>query len=280
MKPFKYIVPAAALLLATYACGPEKPAAPAQTTETPAAEKPKKTTPVINYTLVKTYPHDKNSFTEGFLFHDGQLYESSGDVEYLPQTRSLFGSVDLKTGKLNVKAEIDKNAYFGEGITFLKGKVYQLTLTTQVGFIYDAKTFQKMGQFGYRTQGWGLTTQGSSLIMSDGTNYLTYLDPVDFHIIKVLNVTENDYAVDYLNELEYINGYIYANVWMKNEIVKIDTASGEVVGKLVLDELAMDAKKADPNSMEMNGIAYDSVSKKILVTGKMWPEIFEIEFEH
>lgn len=280
MNLLKKLIPAAILLVCAYACGePTKPAE--QPAEKPAEPQPVKEVPAIMYSVVKKYPHDVNAFTEGFLFHDNKLFESTGDVEYLPQTRSTIGIVDLVTGKLDVKAEIDKEKYFGEGIVFIKDKIYQLTYTTQVGFIYDAKTYQKVGQFNYQNkQGWGLTTDGTNLVMSDGTNYLTYLDPKDFHIVKVLGVTENDYALDYLNELEYIKGYIYANVWMKNVIVKIDPASGEVIGKLDLTTLSDESKKNSPGSMEMNGIAYDSIADKILVTGKMWPEIYEIKFAH
>lgn len=279
MKYFKRIIPAAIVLIAAYACNQDQPVQ--QPAETPAETAPVKTTPVINYTVVKKYPHDVTAFTEGFLFDNGRLYESTGAPEYLPQTRSAFGIVDVNTGKLDVKAELDKRIYFGEGIVILNGSIYQLTYTNQVGFIYDAKTFQGKGQFGYQNkQGWGLTTEGTNLVMSDGTNYLTYLDPKNFSIVKVLGVTENDYALDYLNELEYINGFIYANVWMKNVIVKIDPASGEVVGKLDLTALVEEAKSNNRNSLELNGIAYDPATDRVLVTGKMWPSIYEIKFDH
>lgn len=241
-------------------------------------EKPK-LTPMINFTVVKTYPHDTTCFTEGFLFHEGKLFESSGAPEYLPQTRSAFGIADLEKGKLNVKGELDKNQYFGEGIVIVNNRLYQLTYLKQTCFIYDAKNFQRLGQFSYQNkQGWGMTTEGKHLIMSDGTNVLTYLDPKDYHVAKELSVSENGFALDYLNELELIDGYIYANVWMKNTIVKIDTASGQVVGKLDLTTLCNEAKKKNKNSLELNGIAYDSISKRILVTGKLWPEVYEIKF--
>ena len=137
--------------------------------------------PQISYTIEKQYPHDVTSFTEGFLFHEGKLFESTGAPDNMPQTKSLFGIVDLKTGKIDAKAELDRTIYFGEGIVFLNGKFFQLTYKNQTGFIYDAKTFKNIGKFNYTNrEGWGLTTDGKSLIMSDGTSYITYLNPVSY----------------------------------------------------------------------------------------------------
>jgi glutaminyl-peptide cyclotransferase len=237
--------------------------------------------PIINYIYSNSYPHDINSFTEGFLLYEGKLYEGTGATSELPQTRSLFGEVNLSTGKIEVKAELDREKYFGEGITFLKGKVYQLTYRTKVGFIYDATSFKKIGRFTIPSnEGWGLTTDETNLIMSDGTNKLTYLDPTTLQVVKTVAVTENGYVKDYLNELEYIHGYIYANIWTTNTIVKIDPKVGKVVGKLDLSSLAYDAKSIYAGSLEMNGIAYDSKTDKMLVTGKLWPKIYEVRFSH
>lgn len=236
------------------------------------------TTPMLNFSLVNSYPHDINAFTEGFLFYDGKLFESTGATRELPQTRSLFGVVDLKTGQIDVKVEIDRNKYFGEGITFLNGKVYQLTYQTRIGFVYDAVTFKKIREFPLPTaEGWGMTTDGVHLIMSDGTHNLTYLDPASLQVAKTLPVTENGSAVTFINELEYIKGFIFANIWQSNTIVKINPATGAVVAKLDLSALAYQAQSFHQGSMEMNGIAYDSISNHLFVTGKMWPKIFEIE---
>ncbi len=241
------------------------------------AEAPK--IPEIKFSVESQYPHDVNSFTEGFLFHEGKLFESTGATDNLPQTRSLFGIVDLKTGKIDVKAELDRNIYFGEGIVFLNNKIFQLTYKNQIAFVYDGKTYKNIGKFNYTNrEGWGLTTDGKSLIMSDGTSYLTFLNPESFAVEKVLDVAENDYVLENLNELEYIKGFIYANVWTTNTIVKIDPATGDVVGKMDLSSLSLESKTKNPGSLEMNGIAYDSVSGKILVTGKLWPTIYEIKF--
>jgi glutaminyl-peptide cyclotransferase len=238
------------------------------------------TPPVINYIVVKAMPHDTSSFTEGFLFHDGQLFESTGTEPATPESRrSLFGVVDLQTGKITKKAELDKEKYFGEGIVFLNDKVYQLTYTTKIGFIYDAKTFKKLGEFTFPSkEGWGMTTDGTYLIMSDGTSNISYLDPNTFRLVKVLGVTDNNGPVSNINELELIKGYLYANQWQTNYILKIDPASGKVVGKLDLGSLAEAARNKYAGSEFMNGIAYDSTTNKVLVTGKLWPEIYEIKF--
>jgi glutamine cyclotransferase len=234
----------------------------------------------FNYNVVNALPHDTTSFTEGLLVHEGQLYESTGhppDDSAYSGTRSLFGVVDLKTGKIQVKAEIDKNKYFGEGIAFLNGKVYQLTLNTKIGFIYDAKTFKKLGEFTFPvSEGWGMTTDGTYLIMSDGSSNLSYVDPNTFRLVKVLGVNDNNGYISNLNELEYIDGFIYANHYQTNDIFKIDPASGKIVGKANFDALKTEALHKYPGSIEMNGIAYDSASKKVYLTGKMWPNIYEI----
>jgi glutamine cyclotransferase len=236
---------------------------------------------IINYSVVNAFPHDTTSFTEGFLFHDGQLYESTGHIEEVPSTRSLFGVVDLKTGKIQPKVELDKKKYFGEGIVFLNGKVYQLTYKTKIGFVYDAKTFKKIGEFTYPSEeGWGMTTDGTYLIMSDGTSNINYLDPNNFKLIKILGVTDNNGPVADVNELEIINGFIYANQYRTNYILKINPESGKVVGKLDLATLDSEAKNKYPEAAEMNGIAYDSVTKKVYVTGKLWPNIYEVKFSY
>ena len=238
-------------------------------------------TPLINYNPINIYAHDTTSYTEGFLIHDGKLYESTGYTDELPQTRSLFGVVDLKTGKIAIKAELDKKKYFGEGIVFIKDKVYQLTYKTKIGFVYDATTFKQTGTFTFPSmEGWGMTTDSTSIIMSDGTDTLTWIDPVTFKTIKILKVQDENGPVLNVNELEYIKGFIYANVYTKDYIIKIDPATGKVMGKLDLTNLMNQEKNKFPGTMEMNGIAYDATNDKIYVTGKMWPDIFEIQFEH
>ncbi|MBS1664939.1 MAG: glutaminyl-peptide cyclotransferase [Bacteroidetes bacterium] len=245
-----------------------------------APSTPDNTPPAINYTVVRTLPHDTSAYTEGLLFHDGLLYESTGTEPEMPaDRRSMFGTVDLANGRISPKVELDRNKYFGEGIVFLKDKVYQLTYTTKVGFIYDAKTFKKLGEFTFPSkEGWGMTTDGTYLIMSDGTSNITYLDPATFRQVKILGVTDNNGPVSNINELEMIKGYIYANQWQTNYIMKIDPASGKVVGKMNMDNLVGDARNRYPGAEVLNGIAYDSTTDKIYVTGKLWSNIYEIKF--
>jgi glutaminyl-peptide cyclotransferase len=233
-------------------------------------------TPTLGYTMGKVYPHDTTAFTEGLLMHEGALYESTGATSELPQTRSLFGEVDLKTGKITTKAELDRNRYFGEGIVFLNGKVYQLTYRTKVGFVYDAKNFKPLGQFTFPSaEGWGMTTDGRYLIMSDGTNTLTFLDPENYATVKQLKINDENGPVNNINELEYVKGEIYANIYTTNRIIRIDS-TGKVTGRLELDALANEARNRYYGSLQMNGIAYDPSTGSLLVTGKMWPYIFEV----
>ncbi len=262
------------LLFATGCKDSDEKTSESNTTETIAV-------PVINYAVTASLPHDTTSYTEGLLVHNGDLYESTGYDSTFAATRSLFGKIDKKSGSIDVKAELDKKKYFGEGIVFLNGKIYQLTYTTKIGFIYDAVTFKKTGEFTFPSeQGWGMTTDGASLIMTDGTNKITYLEPSGFTVVKTINVTDENGPVLYLNEPEMINGYIYANVYTKNYIVKIDPATGNVIGRLDLSSLVHEAAVKYPGLQQLNGIAYDSVSKKIYVTGKLWPTIYEITFDH
>jgi len=232
--------------------------------------------PTIDYSVVKTFPHDTTSYTQGLIVHDKKILESTGSPKGMKQTRSLLGILDTITGKIDVKAELDRDKYFGEGIVILKNKIYQLTYLNQIGFIYDAKTFKEIGQFSFANkEGWGLTTDGTYLIMSDGTNKLSYLDPSDFKLIKTLEVPYSN-----LNELEFIKGYIYANVYFKNYIVKIDPSNGNVTGILDLYPLVSKAREKSAGAEVLNGIAFDSISDRIFVTGKLWKNMYQINFEH
>lgn len=237
--------------------------------------------PTIPYSVKAFHPHDTKLFTEGLLFHNGKLFESTGSPENIPEALSMIGTTDLKTGRFDKKIELDSKKYFGEGIVFLKNKLYQLTYKNQTGFIYDAATFKQTGTFKYSSpEGWGMTTDGTYLIMSDGTDKLTYLDPSNFNIVKTLAVVDLGIPRHHLNELEIINGFIYANIWMENTIVKIDPANGKVCGRLDLTSLMNEVQTKQPQADVLNGIAYDSTNKKIYVTGKLWPTVYEIEFAH
>jgi glutamine cyclotransferase len=235
---------------------------------------------LIKYTIKNTYPHSIESYTEGLLFHDNELFESTGSPENYPKTRSVIGIVNLKTGNIDVKVEIDREKYFGEGILFFKNKLYQLTYKNQLGFIYNSENFKQIGTFSYKNkEGWGMTTDGNFIIMSDGTNFITYWDPDSLKEIKKINITYNGSSALYANELEFINGYIYANIWTTNYIAKIDPTNGKIVGLVDLTILFLKARKENPQSEATNGIAYDSKRDRVLVTGKFWPYIFEIKFQ-
>jgi len=237
--------------------------------------------PIINYAVGQVYRHDTTSYTEGFVFYDHHFYESSGAPEDLPQTRSVVGIDDLSAGKLDKKIELDRRKYFGEGIVFLNGKLYQLTYKNHKGFIYDAATFRRTDSFTFANkEGWALTTDSSSLIMSDGTSNLTYLSPESLKPVKVLAVTLNGAPLDSLNELEYIGKYIYANRFTQNYLVKIDPVDGKVIGKLDLSSLVEQEKNRNPGCDVLNGIAYDPSANKVFVTGKLWSGIYEIKFSH
>lgn len=237
--------------------------------------------PAINYAVVKSFPHDNTFFTEGLLIHNGQLFESTGSPDDLPQTRSLVGPVDTATGKMAIKIELDRKKYFGEGIVILHNKLYLLTYKNRTCFVYDATTFKPLGQFRYQNiEGWGLTTNGTDIIMSDGTDKITFVHPDNFTPIKQLTVTENGTPRKYINELEYINGFIYANIWQLDEIVKIDPSNGKIVGRLDLSSLSNEAKGRQKGAEALNGIAWDSVTDKIYVTGKLWNKIYQVSFPH
>jgi glutamine cyclotransferase len=236
------------------------------------------TTPLIKYTLISIHPHDTSAYTEGLLIHDAKLYESTGYTDELPQTRSLFGELSLKTGRIDPKVQLDTSKYFGEGITFLHDQWYQLTYRTKIGFVYADKTFKQIKTFVLPVkEGWGMTTDSTLLIMSEGTNIITYVDPVKLTAVKKISVEDESGPVQEINELEYIKGFIYANVYGTNFIIKIDPAGGKVVGKINFSLLKSQQRNEFAGTKEMNGIAYNPSTGRIFVTGKMWPNLFEIE---
>lgn len=232
--------------------------------------------PTINYSVVKTHPHDTASFIQGLEFHNGVLYESTGspeDFEY----PSWLGKIDSATGKLTNKVILDTQ-YFGEGLTVFNNIVYQLTWKGRKGFKYDAATLKKVGEFTYSTEGWGLTHDSASIIMSDGSSNLYFMDPADFRNQRILGVTDHYGAVSNLNELEYIGGFIYANQWQTNYILKIDPVTGKVVGRLDLSTLVNEINNRTPGHDYLNGIAYNPATGTVYVTGKRWSSMYEIKF--
>jgi glutamine cyclotransferase len=239
---------------------------------------PENKTQLIPYSVVNSMPHDTLAFTEGLCWYNGKLYESTGSPGELPQTKSYWGIINTANGKVENRHELDRSIFFGEGITILHDRLFQLTYKNRKGFVYDLHSMKKIGGFSFfNEEGWGLTTDGQYLIMSDGTSNITYMDPKTYKPLKNLPVTENGNPVDQLNELEYIDGWLFANVYRTNYIVKINPETGVIAGKMDLWPLVKMAKDEYPRTLEMNGIAYNPGSKTLFVTGKMWPRIFEVK---
>lgn len=228
---------------------------------------------MLNYTVLATYPHDTASFTQGLEFYKGQLLEGTG-----MQGQSKLMQVDLRTGKANKKLNLD-STIFGEGISVLNDTLYQLTWQNKKVLVYTASDFKKVKELPINTEGWGITNNGKELIVSDGSSNLYFYEPGTFRLLRTQGVTENGSPAMNLNELEFINGFVYANQWQYNYILKIDPASGQVVGKMDLTQLAARAKAVNPKEQFLNGIAYNPETKKVYVTGKYWPELYEISFE-
>lgn len=227
--------------------------------------------PELTARVVNTYPHDPHAFTQGLEYFEGFLYESTGE-----RGQSSLRKVELQTGKVVQKTDLDEQ-YFGEGLTIFRGKVYQLTWLTNVGFVYDLRTFRKLRDFHYYGEGWGLAHDAANLILSDGTNTLRFLDPETFEVKRTLEVYAGGHAVTKLNELEVIEGDIYANVWHENRIARIDSHSGQV--RAWIDCSAMAEKEQQEPESVLNGIAFDAARRRLFITGKDWAHLFEVRVE-
>lgn len=235
--------------------------------------------PVSGYEVVNAYNHDKDAFTQGLIFHDGFLYESTGQ-----NGQSSLRKVELETGKVLQKKEVP-DEYFAEGMTVLGDKIYQITWQENTGFVYNLKNFSLIKEFRYAGEGWGLTTDGTNLIMSDGTHVIRFVDPETFETLRTIVVKdENGKPLYKLNELEFIKGEIWANIWQSenikkpNHIARIDPADGKLLGWINLDNISPnDSGRNYENSL--NGIAYDAADDRIFVTGKNWRRLFEIKLK-
>ncbi len=226
--------------------------------------------PVYGYRIVNTYPHDPGAFTQGLIFHDGRLYEGTG-----LHGASSLRKIVLQTGKVLKRHNLPEK-YFGEGVSFCDNRLIQLTYQSKIGFIYDLD-LQQTGSFTYPTEGWGLTCDGKNLILSDGTAILRWLDAGTFKIIKQITVTDQGRPVPHLNELEYVKGEIFANVWGTDAIARIAPESGNVVGWIDLGGLSKEISGGGEPIDVLNGIAYDEEGDRLFVTGKFWPKLFEIQ---
>ena len=222
------------------------------------------------YRVVHTFPHDSNAFTQGLIYLNGHLYESTG----LPGHSSLREE-DLESGRI-LKYQTLSSRYFGEGLTNWENTLVQLTWQNHTALVYDVNTFRFLRTFHYPYEGWGLTQDGKDLILSDGSSKLYFLNPATFHEIRRITVTDHGSPVDQLNELEFIHGQIYANIWHKNRIAQIEPESGKIVGWIDLSGLLPPGSVTAPEAV-LNGIAYDAVHDRLFVTGKLWPKIFEIK---
>ncbi len=228
--------------------------------------------PQVGYQIVNVYPHDPNAFTQGLVFVNGKLVESTGQ-----EGQSSLRNVEFETGKILKKVDVPE-PYFAEGIALLNNKIYQLTWQHQLGFIYDAQTLQKVGEFNYNGEGWGLTSDGRSLILSDGSNRIRFLDPDSFQVTKTIAVLDGKTPVRNLNELEFVNGEIYANIWHEDRVAAINPQTGRVTAWIDLTGLLQPGDVEDPEAV-LNGIAYDQSSSRLFVTGKLWPRLFEIKIK-
>lgn len=225
---------------------------------------------LYTFRVVNVYPHDPEAFTQGLIFHKGHIYEGTG-LHGLTSLRK----VQLKTGKVLKSYQLPAE-YFGEGITIWQNRLIQLTWRSHTGFIYDLQSFRPLGKFSYPTEGWGITCDGNHLIMSDGTATLRFLDPRTFKKAKQIKVMDRSKVITHINELEYVKGEIYANIWDTGYIARISPQTGQVLGWIDLRGLyshVAEGKKVDV----LNGIAYDAKNDRLFVTGKFWPKLFEIK---
>jgi len=255
----------AALFILIVACNDTDNTQTSPSTAAPESPRP------VGYSVLNTYLHDTSSFTQGLTVYNGKLYEGTGEYGH-----SGLLQVDLTSGKIQKKIPLDEK-YFGEGITILRDTIFQLTWKENVVFVYTIKDFKKVREFKFNTEGWGITTNGEELIVSDGTSNLYYYNPSTFQLLRTQSITEGGSLSYNLNELEYIDGYIYANQWQAPYILKIDPGSGTIVGKIDVTNIWGRVKAKDAAADVPNGIAYDTATRKIFITGKKWPELYEIE---
>jgi len=261
----------AALALAAYGCADRQHIATDRLI--PALQISQKTghIPVLSVKLVHTYPHDPHAFTQGLEYYRGYLYESTGI-----SGQSTLRKVALESGQVIQKVNIPPE-YFGEGLTIFHDKIYQLTWLSKKGFIYDLRTFRQVGEFPYDTEGWGFTHDDRSLIMSDGTNKIRYIDPVSFAVTRTIELYAEGQGVANLNELEYVKDEILANIWHSTRIARVNPRSGQIVAWIDLSSIV--AKEPHREEEVLNGIAYDKSADRLFVTGKKWSKLYEIKVE-
>lgn len=233
----------------------------------------------ISYSIAGAYPHDTASFTQGLAFYKGQLFEGTGNLG-----KSKLMKIDLQTGKALATQSIPAN-FFGEGVTVLNDTLYQLTWQNKVVLAYTMQDLKQVREFNIATEGWGITNDGKNLIVSDGSSNLYFYEPSTFRLLRTQSVSMDETPISNLNELEFINGFVYANQWQTPYILKIDPSSGLVQARLDFSALVSRVQSKIPghdtgNEATLNGIAYNDSTRKIYITGKLWPELYEVQFEH
>lgn len=266
------------LAIASFSCGNSVNTPPKPPTNT--AKPPPSAVAMYDYQIVKTYPHDPTAFTQGLEFHEGVLYEGTGGSRVSPvQKGNIFSSlrkVDYLTGKVLQKHDIPSD-YFGEGITIFNNRIYQLTWREMTAFVYDLN-FNLQKELRYSGEGWGLTNDGTHLIMSDGTHVIRFVNPEDFKTVRTIVVNdEKGQPIMALNELELVNGEIWANVYQTGWIVRIDPQTGKLLGRIDINKLVDAEEDRNVEAKELNGIAYDEAGDRIFITGKLWKSLFEIK---
>jgi len=228
------------------------------------------TVPQYTFKIIRTFPHDPAAFTQGLVFHNGFLYEGTG-----LKGRSSLRKIRLETGEVLQESDLSPE-FFGEGITIFKNEIVQVTWQSQTGFVYNLSDFHRLRQFSYSGEGWGLATDGHEIFMSDGTSEIRVLDPASLTEKRRFTVHDGNTQIKELNELEFVEGEIFANIWQTDRIARISPQNGEVLGWIDLEGLLSPVYRLDPGAV-LNGIAYDSGRKRLFVTGKLWPKIFEIQ---
>lgn len=263
-------------LLITFGCGADKPAEPGTNTNNASGKKDSASVPVYKFEIVKSYPHDPKAFTQGLVFLNGTLYEGTGgkdDDDFFSSLRT----VDLETGRVRKKIDLDRD-YFGEGIAILNNKIYQLTWRESTAFVYNLEDLSKIGEFRYPGEGWGLTTDGTNLFMSDGTHVIRVVNPENFNTVRTITVNDDrGRPIPEINELEWVKDEIWANVWQSDWILRIDPKTGKLLGRIDMRKLVDDERDLNKKADVLNGIAYDAVGDRIFVTGKLWRRLFEIK---
>ena len=265
----KGLAAAAVVMTAGPACSQTQTAEPPPPA-TPAPEAPPPHPPVEVFEVVRAYPHDPGAFTQGLVIADGRLFESTGRFP------STVREVRLEDGEVLAMAELDM-VYFGEGLTEMNGRLYSLTWRNGEGFVWDPDALTApVASFTYEGEGWGLTDDGESLILSDGTPVIRFIDPETFEVTREITATFRGRPVSRLNELEWVDGHILANLWLQDLIARIDPETGVIVGVIDLTDLLPVDERADPSDDVLNGIAWDEEGRRLFVTGKNWPTLFEI----